>query len=139
MPAKDHYHDAVKRALIKDGWNIIEEQVKLNCGVRRLWIDLLAGKADQNLVVLIEVKGFENSPSAVEELANAVGQYIIYQAALAVKNQVIPLFLAVPNTAFFGILSEVLGQQVRAQIGMRLLVFDPVEEEIIEWLPSLTK
>lgn len=138
MPAKDRYHDTVKRALIKDGWNIIEEQVKPNCGARRLWIDLLAGKSDRNLV-LIEVKGFESSPSAVEELANAVGQYIIYQAALAARNQVVPLFLAIPNVAFFGILSEVLGQQVRQHTGIHLLVFDPIEEKVIEWLPSLTK
>jgi len=27
MPAKDHYHDSVKRALIKDGWTIDGEQV----------------------------------------------------------------------------------------------------------------
>ncbi|NWF68880.1 MAG: hypothetical protein HXY40_07330 [Chloroflexi bacterium] len=29
MPAKDRYHDTVKRALIKDGWQIAGEQTTL--------------------------------------------------------------------------------------------------------------
>lgn len=32
MPAKDRYHDVVKRALIKDGWTIDNEQVTLTIG-----------------------------------------------------------------------------------------------------------
>ncbi|MBA2605278.1 MAG: fatty-acid oxidation protein subunit alpha, partial [Acidobacteria bacterium] len=32
MPAKDIYHDTVKRALIKDGWKITAENLHLPWG-----------------------------------------------------------------------------------------------------------
>jgi XisH protein len=44
LPAKDRYHDTVKHALFKDGWTIVDEQVKVRIGRRRLWIDLRASK-----------------------------------------------------------------------------------------------
>lgn len=135
MPAKDRYHDAVKRTLIKSEWGIIDEQVKVDIGRRRLWIDVQARKAEQDLAILVEIKGFENSPSSVETLAQALGQYVIYQVALASMKSALPLYLAVPRAAYDGILSEPLGQGVIKQVGMKLLVFDPVQEEIVRWLP----
>ena len=81
MPAKDRYHDTVKRTLINNGWMIIDEQVKIEIGRRRLWIDVQDRKAKQNLAILVEIKGFENSPSSVEELFQALGQYVVYQVA----------------------------------------------------------
>jgi hypothetical protein len=135
MPAKDYYHDTVKRALVKDGWVVSKEQVKLKIGKRRLWIDLLATKSAQSLAILIEVKGFENSPSLIEELGKATGQYVIYRAAIAAKQLDMPLYLAVPLAAFSGILSEDLGKQVTQETGIKLLVFDPVKEEIVRWIP----
>jgi hypothetical protein len=74
LPAKDRYHDTVKRALIKAGWTINSEQVRLKIGSRNLWIDIQASKSEHPFVILVEVKGFENSPSSVEELSNAIGQ-----------------------------------------------------------------
>lgn len=35
MPAKDIYHDTVKRALIKDGWTITAENFQLRRGAER--------------------------------------------------------------------------------------------------------
>jgi ribulose bisphosphate carboxylase small subunit len=74
MPAKDRYHDTVVRALIKDGWTIASEQVRLRVPGRRLWVDIRAVKADASVSILVEVKGFENAPSQVEYLAGAVGK-----------------------------------------------------------------
>jgi Holliday junction resolvase-like predicted endonuclease len=72
MPAKDRYHLTVVRALIKAGWNIVEEQYKLMVGERRLWIDIQAAKAEQTQIILVEVKGLENSLSAVADLGGVV-------------------------------------------------------------------
>lgn len=135
MPAEDHYHPLVVRLLIKDGWKIVTEQYKLIAGERRLWIDIQAAKAEQSLMILVEVKGFEKSPSAVTELAEAAGQYLVYQVALALNNLSFPLYLAVPEAAYQGILSEELGKQIRQQIGLKLLVFDPDQEVITRWIP----
>jgi hypothetical protein len=38
MPVKDRYHDIVKRALIKEGWIIEDEQFTLTVEQRNLWI-----------------------------------------------------------------------------------------------------
>lgn len=135
MPAKDRYHDTVVRALVKAGWSIVDEQVKVEIARRRLWIDIHAQQSDLQLAILVEVKGFENSPSPIEELAKAVGQYLIYQTALSAVDIKFPRYLAVPQSAYQGILSEPIGQSIVKQIDMRLLIFDPIQEEIIQWIP----
>lgn len=83
MPAKDYYHDTVKRAPQKDGWIIVDEQVKLNVGLRRLWIDFEIAKSAAQGSVLVEVKGLEAQHSLVDQLSDAIGQYIVYTAVLA--------------------------------------------------------
>jgi hypothetical protein len=135
VPAKDRYHDTVVRALTKDGWTVTAEQVALALPGRRLWIDLRATKVSDSLVVLIEVKGFEHMPSPVEYLAAAVGQYVLYRAALDFVGVATPLYLAVPTAAYGGILGEPLGQQAIEAAGVRMVVFDPTRQEIIQWMP----
>lgn len=44
MPAKDIYHDTVKNALIKDGWNITNDPYILTIGRKDLFVDLAAEK-----------------------------------------------------------------------------------------------
>lgn len=86
--------------------------------------------------VLVEVKGFENSPSSVEELSDAVGQYSVYLFALAAKRIPTPLYLAVPHAAYEGIWIEEIGQGLIEQVGIKLLVFDPLAEQVMRWLPE---
>jgi hypothetical protein len=135
VPAKDRYHDTVVRALAKAGWVTTGQQVAIALPGRRLWVDLRATRESDRLVVLIEVKGFEHTPSPVEYLAAAVGQYVLYRAALDYVGIALPLYLAVPTTAASGILDELLGQQVVKSAGLQLVVFDPVQEEVVEWRP----
>jgi len=45
-----------------------------------------------------------------------------------------PLYMAVPEAAYRGILSEAIGQQTLQQNAVKLLIFDPESEEIIEWI-----
>jgi hypothetical protein len=104
----------------------VDEQVRLNSGARRLWIDLYVVKEDLNLACLIEVKGFQNVPSLVDELAKAVGQYFIYQVVLSEKGIPLTLYVAVLDDAFQGILSEEIGLLISETLGVKLLVFDPV-------------
>ena len=62
MPAKDIYHQIVKDALIKDGWTITDDPLKLTIGSRSLYVDLgaskllAAQKEDQKIAV--EIKSF---------------------------------------------------------------------------------
>ena len=86
-------------------------------------------------MVLIEVKGFERMASPVDYLAAAVGQYVLYRAALDFVGLATPLYLAVPTAAFEGILDEALGRQAIERAGIRIVVFDPITEEIRQWIP----
>ena len=38
MPAKDLYHDIVKKALVKDGWNITHNPLHLRWGTKDLYV-----------------------------------------------------------------------------------------------------
>lgn len=135
MPAKDRYHDTVVRALRKDGWTIISEQIAVSMPARRLWIDIRAQKDVRTAAILVEVKGFENLASPVAYLADALGQCVLYQAALEYVGIADALHLAVPASALDGILGEEIGRQALRKAQVRLIVFDPEQEEIVQWLP----
>jgi hypothetical protein len=134
VPAKDRYQDTVIRALQKAGWPLITEQIAIIVEDRRLWIDIRARKEAEDLAILIEVKGFEGMPSPIEYLANATGKYAMYRAALDYLQIEMPLYMAVPEAAYRGILSEEIGKQTLKHNNVRLLVFDPEREEIIRWI-----
>lgn len=135
MPAEDYYHQSVVRALIKDGWTITGEQVFLEVRKRKMFIDIQAAKASENLVILVEVKGFENAGSVVEYLANTVGKYVLYRAVIKFNELAIPLFLAVPVKAYKSVLSEPLSRLMIQEEDIKLVVFDPDTEEITQWIP----
>ncbi|MFM2431796.1 MAG: fdxN element excision controlling factor protein [Cyanobacteriota bacterium] len=40
MPAKDLFHDAVKAALVKDGWTVTHDPLTLKVGKKDLFVDL---------------------------------------------------------------------------------------------------
>lgn len=134
MPAKDKYHDAVVRALEKDAWKVTDEQLLLSVGRRRLLVDIEASHEQQNIVVLIEVKGFENMPSPVDYLETAIGQYVLYRAILEFTGRDSSLYMAVPITAYMSIFNEEVGQIAIERLKLKLMIFNPVLEEIVEWI-----
>jgi len=133
VPAKDRYHDVVVRTLRKEGWTIEDEQVTVILENRWLWIDIEATKSDENLVILVEVKGFQNMCSPVDYLAAVIGKYVLYRAVLEYAETEAKLYMAVPIEAYNGILSEKIGQQVVNRENIQLIVFDPVQEVILQW------
>ncbi|MCQ3929244.1 MAG: fatty-acid synthase [Chloroflexi bacterium] len=135
MPVKDYYHDVVARALIKDGWTITDEQVKVIVDERNLYIDLEATKDSTGLIILVEVKELDDVDSPVEALANAVGKYFLYRTSLDNKEIAIPLYLAVSVADYQGILSETIGKLAVTQGNILLLIFDPEQEEVVRWIP----
>ncbi|HLY27090.1 MAG TPA: element excision factor XisH family protein, partial [Aggregatilineales bacterium] len=77
--------------------------------------------------------GFERSP--IEQLATAIGKLQIYRFVLDKLGQLIPLWLAVPDFAYEGILTEQIGLTMREQNKIDLLVFSVEREEIVAWIP----
>ncbi len=83
MPARDIYHDTVKRALEKDNWTITNDPFPLKIGKKRLSADLGAERlisAEKGIKkIVVEIKSFVG-PSNVKDLEQALGQYILYLA-----------------------------------------------------------
>jgi uncharacterized Fe-S cluster-containing radical SAM superfamily protein len=132
MPAKDRYHDVVKRALVKAGWVITRENVGLMIGARRLFIDLMAKPPNAQRLTLIEIKGFDVE-SKMDALAESAGQCLLYQLAIEHLEIDATLYLAIPRWIAGSLFTEILGQLVLSRLKLKLLVFDPVAEEVVQW------
>ena len=138
MPAKDLYHGAVRAALIKDGWTITHDPLTLRYYKRDVYIDLgaerllAAEKASQKIAV--EVKSF-TAASAIAALEEAVGEYIVYQDVLEEIDIERKLFLAVPDYAQEGILSEPIGELLVRKHGIHVIVYNADTEEVVAWKP----
>lgn len=134
MPAKDDFHSSIIHALAKEGWGRIRENYAIRVLSKRVWIDLRAEKEDGSATIFVEIKDFDN-PSAVVTLRDAVGQYVLYRAAIKYARLNIPIFLAVPQSAFDEIFSLPIGQIAIEEAEINLVVFDPEQEVIQRWIP----
>ncbi len=113
MPAYDRYHEAVKNALIKDGWTITHDPLTLRLGKRDLFVDLGAeqviGAEKEAQRIAVEVKTFLGT-SAITDLREALGQFVLYQDVLAELEPQRELYLAVPESAAQGIFKRRSGR-----------------------------
>ncbi len=137
MPAKDIYHDTVKRALIRDGWKITHDPYTLTFGQRSVFVDLgaeriiAAEKANQQIAV--EIKSFLSS-SDIRDLEVAIGQFVFYRSLI---NRIEPerkLFLAVPREALISTFDEPIARPVVEDLSISLLAFDIKEEKVVQWV-----
>lgn len=138
MPARDIFHQIVRNALIKDGWTITHDPFPLKIGKRDLSIDLgaeqlFAAELGEERIA-IEVKSFL-SESEVEDLRNALGQYTLYLDILAVVDPERLLYLAVREAVYRSLFDEPIGKILLHNHRLKLLVFDPQQEVIVEWIP----
>ena len=140
MPAKDIHHDAVKAALIKDGWTITDDPLVLKIGTRNALVDLGAQKliaAERGLAkIAVEVKTFI-SPSPITDLEKAWGQFFLYSRILAKRDPERQIYLAVDINIFETFFTEEVGKLLLEEPGFRLLIFDAKIEEIVQWKPPI--
>jgi hypothetical protein len=138
MPAKDIYHETAKNALIKDGWKITQDPLRLRLGKKDLFIDLGAEKllaAEKGLEkIAIEVKSFVG-PSEVRDLENALGQFILYQNALSIIEPERTLYLAIRETVYVDLFEEEIGKMLLERNVLKIVSFDPDQEVITRWIP----
>ena len=137
MSRPDAYHEAVRRALEKDGWTITHDPLTLSFGGKDLFVDLgaersaIAAEKDYQRIA-VEIQSFL-SPSSVRDLQEAVGQYEVYRAVLVETEPERILYLAAPRRVYEGLLSERFGQLVVNRLGLRLLIFDEEQEKVVRW------
>jgi hypothetical protein len=139
MSAKDKFHEPFVRALQKDGWTITHDPLTIPFGRRDLLVDigaerLLAAERDGERIA-VEIKSFI-SPSLVQDLKEALGQFILYSDALedSPADADRTLYLAVRQETYNDIFGEEAGQKLLQRKRVRLVVFDPTEEVILQWI-----
>ncbi|MEC4985851.1 MAG: XisH family protein [Oscillatoria sp. PMC 1068.18] len=137
MPAKDIYHDTVKNALIKDGWTVTDDPLRLKWGLRELFVDLgltkLISAQKANQTIAVEIKSFTN-PSPIADLEQALGQYLIYQAILEETKPEYFLYLAIRQVTYGAIFSEPIGNLLIQKYQINLLIFDAKKAELVRWI-----
>jgi hypothetical protein len=138
MPAKDIYHDAVKNALIKDGWIITDDPLHLKWGQKDMYVDLGAKQllaAEQGTKkIAVEIKSFV-SPSEMADLKDAIGGFIMYRAVINRLEPERTLYLAIRDNVFITLFEEPIGTLLIESENLKLLVFNPETERIIQWIP----
>lgn len=137
MPAKDIYHNAVRFALIKDGWEILTEDYTLEYGGDRLYVDIAAEKSiaaeKQDQKILVEVKSFLGR-SFINDLEQAVGQYIVYRDILIEKALDFELYLAITQGIYKSYFQRQLTQTIINRNQVKLLIVEPESEVIVQWI-----
>jgi hypothetical protein len=137
VPSKDIYHDTVRHALTEDGWKITHDPFSLKVGKKDLFIDLglekflAAEKLEKKIAV--EIKSFVGA-SEVEDLRNAIGQYILYQSVLEKLEPERELFLAIRQRSYIEVFQEEIGQLLLEKKLIKLIVFAPKKKVIIKWI-----
>lgn len=139
MSAKDIYHDSCVHALQKDGWTITHDPLTISVGKTDLLIDLgaerIVGAERNGERIAVEIKSFVRL-SLIQDLKEAVGQFVLYEGALSEspKNTDRTLFLAIRDETYDAVFEEAIGQMLLRHTHLRLIVFDPIEEVIIQWI-----
>lgn len=138
MPARDLYHDAVVHALIADGWTVTDDPLRIGYGGQNFYVDLgaardtVAAEKDGQRIA-VEIKSFL-SRSAMRDLQAAVGQYNLYRDVLAETDPQRILYLAVTTDVYDRLFAEKFGQFVIKHQRLKLTVFEPHQERIVEWI-----
>ena len=134
--ARDTFHNAVRRALEKERWQITDDPLKLEYKGARLEIDLgaerllAAERGEEHIAV--EIKSFSGK-SALHEFHTALGQYINYRRALKALAPNRKLYLAVPEDTFETFFQLPFTQEALEVDQIFVIVYDPDAEVIVLW------
>lgn len=135
--AKDIIHDAVKNALIRDGWTITHDPYTVEYKEIIMYADLgaerpIAAERD-NQKIVVEIKSFIGR-SPVQNLKEAIGQYIIYQSFLEETDPERKLYLAISDKAQHDLFELEAVQLIIQRYTVSIIVVNLSQEEIVEWI-----
>ena len=136
MPARDKYHNVVRNALIKDGWTITHDPLRLVWGKRDMYVDLgakrLLGAVKGEQEIAVEIKSFLGA-AEMSALEKAIGQFSLYRAVMEEVEPGRELYLAIPHKVVDSLFSDDLGKLVLRGNLVRLISFNPSEEVVVQW------
>jgi XisH protein len=116
----------------------LDKAFKLEVGKRDLFVDLgaeklvIAQRATQKIAV--EVKSFIGA-SPVNDLEQALGQYMLYEKIMRREHPDRKLYLAIREAVYANFFQEEIVQIFLESGSPKLLIFDEIQEEIVQWLP----
>ncbi len=137
MPRRDQIHEAVKNALVKDGWTITDDPYRIVFEDTDVYADLRimksgAGTTLQRTLV-IEVKGFTGD-SPMHNLELALGQYELYRIYLKRIAPAERLYLAISSTTYSEQFIRPAFAVIVSEKKLPLLVVDTEREEVVQWI-----
>ena len=136
MPARDIFHSAVKNGLIKDGWVITHDPLRLEWGKKDLYIDLgaerLLAAEKANEKIAVEIKSFIGR-SDVDDLEKAIGQYTLYHDVMAKTSRTNTLSRNIRRN-IYRTFQEPIGSLLLENHRLQLIIFEPDREVILKWI-----
>lgn len=137
MSAPDVFHEVVKKALQKDGWQITNDPLSFTVGGVKMSIDLAAEKLiaaeREGEKIAVKVKSFLEKSSAISEFHTALGQFINYRGALRRREPEGILYLAVPLTTYNTFFQLDFSKEMVEENQVKMIIYDAKNEVIIEW------
>lgn len=136
MSKRDKIHDAVRNALVKDGWTITADPFEIIYKKVALRADLAADRvisADRGVEkIVVEIKSFI-SPSPIHELQTALGQFEVYSTYLQLTDSERKLYLAVSEEIWnrFFLREEV--SIIVEKYQLPFLIVNIETEEVAQW------
>ncbi len=141
MPARDSYHNAVKTALIADGWTITHDPYRIEYAGKDAYVDLGAERASLDMVlaaergrtaIAVEIKTFTGL-SVLTDLQQAIGQFLLYRTWMRRTDPQRLLYLAVDVETAVSVFAQEFGRIVADDVQIRLIVINMTAERIVEW------
>ncbi len=137
MAAKDKFHDAVKHALVRDGWTITHDPLTFKIEGLNILIDLGAEKLlaaeKEGHKIAVEVKSFI-SHSPLTDFHTALGQFLTYRLFLSREEPDRELFLAVPLDTYKSFFQKEIIQEALRLHDIKIIVYDSLSEVIDLWI-----
>ena len=138
MAAKDKFHAVVKVALEKEQWKVTDDPLRLEVGGTKFEIDLgaeqiLAAERGKEKIA-VEIKTFL-SDSPLTDYHAALGQFLNYRLALEISDPKRILYLAVPVAIYQSFFQREFAQISLDRYEIKQIVYDPISEVIVQWVP----
>lgn len=132
----DKCHPSVVRALEKAHWRVSPKSERIDTAYRTVYIDIKASRQNGTglqVVLLVEVKCFDNPDNYTTDLYTAIGQYLLYRSVLREREIHYPLYLAVPHVAYTTLFDPIV-KRVIQEAQINLVIVNLEQEEVQEWI-----
>ncbi len=138
--ARDLFHEAVRQALIKDGWTITDDPYEIrllgvendiDLGAERLLGAQREGENDVEKIA-VEIKSFL-SASFFRDFHVAVGQFSNYKILLKQQEDDRMLYLAVPHSVYVRKFSIEGVKLICRELNIRIITYDPINGRLVTW------